>query len=88
MIFYGLGEWASKKYANTQSLTIAVWVMVGYTVNALMFLSALTKWNNLARCGTLATCSSQWPWRSSCFMSTSRQSRPAGSSWVSRLFIC
>lgn len=55
MVFYGLGEWASKHYANQHKNVYAVVAMLGYAVNALLFLSALTRWNSLAALGTVWT---------------------------------
>lgn len=55
MVFYGLGEWASKHYATQQRTVYAVVAMLGYMVNALLFLPALTRWNSLALLGTIWT---------------------------------
>jgi multidrug transporter EmrE-like cation transporter len=53
MLFYGLGEWSSKLYASTQRYSYAALAMLGYMINALLFLPALTRWNSLAILGTI-----------------------------------
>ena len=53
MVFYAIGEYSSKKYANTAAINFAVVAMVGYTINALCFLPAISKMNSLTVLGTI-----------------------------------
>jgi len=53
MVFYAIGEYSSKEYANTSVLRYGVIAIIGYTINAICFLPALTKMNSLTVLGTI-----------------------------------
>lgn len=53
MIFYTIGEYYSKKYANTSLKSFGVIALIGYLVNAFCFLPALSKMNSLTVLGTI-----------------------------------
>lgn len=53
MVFYTLGEWSSKLYANTHRAGYVVLGMLGYGLNALLFFPALKHWNSLSMLGTI-----------------------------------
>lgn len=53
MVFYAIGEYSSKQYANTTLVKFGVYAMIGYTINALCFLPALSKMNSLTVLGTI-----------------------------------
>ena len=53
MVFYAIGEYSSKEYANTSLYRYGVVAMSGYMLNALCFLPALSKMNSLTILGTL-----------------------------------
>ena len=48
MVFYGLGEWASKMYANTSKGMYAIWAVLSYAITGAAFLPALKVFNSLA----------------------------------------
>lgn len=53
MVFYAIGEYSSKEYANTSHWRYGAVAMFGYIVNALCFLPALSKMNSLTVLGTI-----------------------------------
>jgi multidrug transporter EmrE-like cation transporter len=53
MVFYAIGEYSSKEYANTSSVKFGVYAMIGYMINALCFLPAISKMNSLVVLGTI-----------------------------------
>lgn len=53
MVFYAIGEYNSKQYANTSFIWYGVIAMGGYMLNALCFLPAISKMNSLSILGTI-----------------------------------
>ena len=53
MITYGVGEYYSKKYANTSDYRYAVTAMIGYIITAYSFIPAITRMNALTILGTI-----------------------------------
>lgn len=53
MIFYGIGEYYSKKYANNPTLIFAVLSVLFFALNAIGYLPALARWNSLSVLGTI-----------------------------------
>lgn len=53
MVFYAIGEYNSKEYANTLQWRYGAVAMFGYMVNAVCFLPAISKMNSLTVLGTI-----------------------------------
>ena len=53
MVFYSLGEYFSKMYANTLMWKYGLIACMGWTGSALCFLPALQKFNSLSVLGTI-----------------------------------
>ena len=53
MVFYAVGEYYSKKYANTSMAQFGAIAWAGYAINAFCFLPALSKYNSLSILGTI-----------------------------------
>jgi len=53
MVFYAIGEYSSKVYANTSLYRYGVIAMIGYMINALCFLPALSRMNSLTILGAI-----------------------------------
>ncbi len=53
MVFYTIGEYFSKKYANTSLKSFGLISWLGYSINAFCFLPALAQYNSLTILGTV-----------------------------------
>jgi multidrug transporter EmrE-like cation transporter len=53
MIFYGVGEYCCKCFANNGRYTNMVVALIFYSFNTLLFLSCLSKFNSLTILGTI-----------------------------------
>ena len=53
MVFYGLGEYFSKGFANTSSSKSAVFALLSYMAGAATWLPALKRLNSLSILGTI-----------------------------------
>ena len=53
MIFYTIGEYYAKKYANTSLKSFGFASLIGYFICTCCFLPALSKYNSLSILGTI-----------------------------------
>ena len=53
IIFFGVGEYNSKLYANTHLYRYMVYAMIGYFIESLAFMPTLSRMNSLSILGTM-----------------------------------